>query len=141
MLYISSLIFWKFHRKTLVLKSLFNRVFRIATLLKSVSNTGASCGICEIFKNIYFEESLRTTASETCSNLAFVSQFIKKRSHHRSFLVNSAKFLINTFFLKNPSDGCFSISTCSFYWPTTNFCFFKKPCHINFLAEYFLGLI
>ena len=28
-----------------------------------------SCGICENFKNIYFEENLRTTASETCSNL------------------------------------------------------------------------
>ena len=27
-----------------------------------------SCGICEIFKNSYFEEHLRTTASETCSN-------------------------------------------------------------------------
>ena len=26
-----------------------------------------SCGICEIFKKTYFEEHLRTTASETCS--------------------------------------------------------------------------
>ena len=28
-----------------------------------------SCGTCEIFKNTYSEEHLRTTASETCSNL------------------------------------------------------------------------
>ena len=34
----------------------------------------------------------------------------KKRFHHRCFLVNSAKFLI-TSFLKNHSDGCFTINT------------------------------
>ena len=33
-----------------------------------------SCGICENFKNSYFEENLWTTASETCSN--FTSPFL-----------------------------------------------------------------
>ena len=36
----------------------------ILTLLKRDSNTILSCEICEIFKNVYFEEHLRTTASK-----------------------------------------------------------------------------
>ena len=43
-----------------MLGSLFNN----ATLLKRVTNTGVSCEYCEIFKNIYFEEHLRTAASK-----------------------------------------------------------------------------
>ena len=39
------------------------QAFRPATLLNRGSNTGVSCEICEIFKNIYFEEHLRATAS------------------------------------------------------------------------------
>ena len=48
-----------------MLESLFNEVkgLRPATLLKRDSNTGASCQYCEIFKNTYFEEHLRMTAS------------------------------------------------------------------------------
>ena len=44
---------------------MFLQVFRPVTLLKSDSNsTVFSCEICEIFKNIYFEEHLRATASK-----------------------------------------------------------------------------
>ena len=60
----------------------------------------------------------------------------KKRFQHRCFLVNSAKFPI-TSFLKNASDGCFSINTRYVYCPTS----IQKWCHTYFLAEYFFGLI
>ena len=60
----------------------------------------------------------------------------KKRFRHRCFLVNSAKFPI-TSFLKNASDGCFSINTRYVYCPTS----IQKRCHTYFLAEYFFGLI
>ena len=36
----------------------------ILTLLKGDSNMILFCEICEIFKNVYFEEDLRTTASK-----------------------------------------------------------------------------
>ena len=39
------------------------QVFRPATLLKRDSDTGISCEICEIFKNVFFEEHLWKTAS------------------------------------------------------------------------------
>ena len=42
----------------------------------------------------------------------------KKRFCHKCFLVNSAKFPI-TSFLKNSSDGCFSINTRYVYCPTS----------------------
>ena len=35
----------------------------------------ASCKICEIFKKIYFEENLWTTASETSSNFTWTAPF------------------------------------------------------------------
>ena len=48
------------------MKALFNKVTKLkhATLLKRDSSTGVFCEICEIFKNIYFEEHLRTTSPE-----------------------------------------------------------------------------
>ena len=49
----------------------------------------------------------------------------KKRFRHRCFLVNSAKFPI-TSFLKNASDGCFSINTRYVYCPTLTCCLFKN---------------
>ena len=49
------------HRKTTVLESLFIKARRSATLLKMDSNIGISSEYCEIFKNTYFEEHLRTT--------------------------------------------------------------------------------
>ena len=49
-----------------MLESLFNKIagFRPATLLKRDSNT-FSYEMYEIFKNTYFEEHLRMTASDT----------------------------------------------------------------------------
>ena len=38
---------------------------RPETLLKRDSDTGISCEFCEIFKNTFFTEHLRTTASES----------------------------------------------------------------------------
>ena len=35
------------------------QAFRPATFLKRDSNTGVSCGYCEIFKNSFFRENLR----------------------------------------------------------------------------------
>ena len=35
------------------------QVFRPTTFLKRDSNTGVSCGYCEIFKNSFFKENLR----------------------------------------------------------------------------------
>ena len=52
--------FCNFHRKTVLHCSLsLLKTWRPATLLKRNSNTGY-CEICEIFRNICFEEHLRT---------------------------------------------------------------------------------
>ena len=64
----------------------------------------------------------------------------KKRFRHRCFLVNSAKFPI-AYFLKNASNGCFSINTGYVHCPTLIFLPFQKRCHTYFLTEYFLDLI
>ena len=49
----------KFHRKTLALESLFKKVAG----LKESPTQLLSCEICEIVKNTYFEQHLRTTTS------------------------------------------------------------------------------
>ena len=59
----------QFHRKTLVLESLFNKnadlqIFRSTTLLEREPTQVFSCESCEIFKKIDFEEHLWTTASK-----------------------------------------------------------------------------
>ena len=59
----------------------------------------------------------------------------KKRFRHRCFLVNTAKFPI-TSFLKNASNGCFSINTRYVYCPTLTFCLFKSD-----VTHIFFGLI
>ena len=47
-----------------VWESLLNQdVFRPATLLKESQTKAFYCEICEIFKNIYFEQYMRTTES------------------------------------------------------------------------------
>ena len=56
----------KYHRKTSVLKSLFNKVSGAESctfIKKKLQHRYFSCEIWETFKNIYFEEHLRTTAS------------------------------------------------------------------------------
>ena len=65
--------FRKFYRKTPVLESLFNKV------------AGLESEICEIFKNIYFEDHLRTTASGM-----FYRQILTVRNF--SFNFNFAQF-------------------------------------------------
>ena len=62
--------FPKFYRKAPVLESIFNRVagLRATTLLKRDSNTSVFLWNLRIFKNTYFEEHLRTTASPDVSN-------------------------------------------------------------------------
>ena len=52
--------FWKFHRKTAVLESFFNKV---TTLLKRDTNTGFSSEISEIFKNTLFHRTSSVAAS------------------------------------------------------------------------------
>ena len=52
--------FRKFHRKIVVLKSFFHKETPIQVF---------PCEICEIFKNTYFEEHLRTTASEYTTSI------------------------------------------------------------------------
>ena len=69
----------------------------------------------------------------------FPTKHQEKRFRQRCFPVNSAKFLIISF-LKNPSDGCFSINIRSVYCPTMTFRN-QKRCHTHFPAEYFFGLI
>ena len=50
--------FRKFHIKTLMFKSLFNRVFRIATLFKSVSNTGVfQWNLRNFWKHLFWRRS------------------------------------------------------------------------------------
>ena len=46
------------------MESLFNKVAGLGLQHKGTPTQVFSCEICEIFKNTYFEEHLRTTASE-----------------------------------------------------------------------------
>ena len=46
----------KFHRKTSVLESLFNKVVGLQLYYKNAPTQVFSCEICKIFKNTYFEE-------------------------------------------------------------------------------------
>ena len=48
--------------KTCVAESLFNKSWRPATLFKRDSNKVFSCKLCDIFKNAYFEEHVRTAS-------------------------------------------------------------------------------
>ena len=64
----------------------------------------------------------------------------KRRFRHRCFLVNSAKFPI-TSFLRNASDGCFSIITRYVYCPTLTCCLFINDVTHIFWLSIFFGLI
>ena len=60
------------HRKTLVLESLLIKAWRSATLLKMDSNIGISSEYCEIFRNTYFEERLRTATAVNIDSPVYV---------------------------------------------------------------------
>ena len=66
------------------------QAFRAPALLKRDSNTGVFCEHWEIFKNTYFEEHLRTAASES-----FTWTFFYMNKYHRKwrrrFLKNKTK--------------------------------------------------
>ena len=58
--------FHHIHKKTLVLKSVLNKVAqsKACTFIKNTTTQMFSCEYCEISKNTHFEEHLRTAASE-----------------------------------------------------------------------------
>ena len=56
------------------------QAFRAPALLKRDSNTGVFCEHWEIFKNTYFEEHLRTAASES-----FTWTFFYMNKYHRNW--------------------------------------------------------
>ena len=53
------------------------QAFKPGTLLKRDPNTGDSSEYCEIFKNTYFEEHLRTAPSEIKNVFILISKFRK----------------------------------------------------------------
>ena len=75
------------------------QAFRVATLSKRDSNTGAFLLRCEIFKKIYFEKYLRTAASEDLSGAATLifRRYFRSNSlpafYKVSVLKTSMKFL------------------------------------------------
>ena len=66
-------------------------------LIKRDSNTGISCEYCEIFKNIYFEEHLRTAASNPCNSSTHadveINLDLHKRIRHINMLLNHFIYL------------------------------------------------
>ena len=77
-----------FARKTPVLESLFNKVvgFQACHVKKDTPTQALFCEICEIFKNTYFEEHSRTTASVMITIKASQKQlkgsFVFKQKFH-----------------------------------------------------------
>ena len=107
----------KFHRKKLVLESLFNKVTGLRAhnfLKKGLQHKYFSSEICEIFTSTYFEEYLWTSASPSSGKFYF--QNMKKISSMRrnwdllkyiwrSLFVNSKHLLaLNCFHQKVPSE-------------------------------------
>ena len=70
--------FRKFHGKTSVLESLFNKAAGLGLQLYQLETPTQmlSCKICEIYKNTFFEEHLRTAASQCyCVCMYFLKRF------------------------------------------------------------------
>ena len=76
--------FRKFHRKTPGLSfSIKLQAFRPT---KETPTQLFSCEICEIYKNTFFEENLRTAASRTSLNLFSIkSVWISKSAEHTTY--------------------------------------------------------
>ena len=107
----------KFHGKTPVLDSLFKHL----RFLKRKSNTGLCREICKMFKNTYFEEHLRTTASvvsftiKNCpKNLLVKVYLFQENQPNWSFLNKILKNCVHLFLLQ----GLFG------YVIYTEYCFF-----------------
>ena len=66
-----------------------------AALLKKILAQVFSCEFCELSKNAFFTEHLRTTAS--IETVMKACNFIKKRLQHRCFPVNISEFLEQLF--------------------------------------------
>ena len=72
-------VFNKFHRKTPVLESLYNKVADLQVcnfFKKRLQHRSFPVQICKTFKNTYFEEHLRATASKYCPP-CMTQQFFK----------------------------------------------------------------
>ena len=82
------------------------------------------CELCRISKKSFFTENLWVTASE----------FVTEMLIFRYSFVNPPNILIKSF-LKNPSDSCFCISSCSVYFPSTILYLFKNDAtHISWVS-------
>ena len=92
----------KFHRKTPVLESLFNK----AAGLKACSTKVFFCEICENFKSTYYEQHLRTTPFNT---FAFKDCFGKIILHACSYVWSILKD-----YVKN-CDGVYVCWTCNWW--------------------------
>ena len=62
------------------MKSLFNKDtgLQVCNFIKAIPTLVPSCEYCEIFKNICFEESLRTVASRPGTDVLSLYCFLKK---------------------------------------------------------------
>ena len=118
----------KFHGKTPVLDSLFKHL----RFLKRESNTGLSREICKMFKNTYFVEHLRTTASvvsfpiKNCPKNILVKVYIFQENHPNcSFLNKYIKKLCSPLFVTG------IIWICNIYWILFFFliCLLSKDKH------------
>ena len=70
------------------------QAFRPATFLKRDSNTGVSCGYCEIFKNSFFRENLRWLLLTVLPQYSEVSQgvsYLISRLHVLSNLIKNLR--------------------------------------------------
>ena len=82
------------------------QVPRTTTLLKIDSNTGFSCGICEIFKNTLSYRTSPVAGSDTFKFPA--CNFIKKDNPAKLFFCEFCKIFKNIFsFDRKPPDDCF----------------------------------
>ena len=102
-----------FHKKTPVLQSLFNKVAG----LKAPTQLFC-CEICVIFKNTYFEDYLRTSASVNILLIISWSKSSQTRCHKFCGNWVETKYSV----LKNPKDK----SHPWHFWCTRDYIYFQK---------------
>ena len=84
-----------------MLVSLFNKAERSATFLKIDSNTGASCGYCEILKNSFLIEQLRwllLTVLSRYSKVIWGICSLISRLHMLSILIKNLRETLHKLF-------------------------------------------